>query len=81
MHATLFGVIGYYTDEPDLLYELVMTDSEGRLPIVGHHRIFLSGIGRDEILQAIEEKKPIAGCFVPVSLEWTEKYQTTKEDV
>ena len=79
MNVTLFGVIGYYTDEPELSYELVMTDSEEVLPI--DHRIFFSGIGEDEVLQAIEEKKPIAGCFVPVSLEWTEEYQTTKEDV
>ena len=79
MNATLFGVIGYYTDEPDLSYELVMTDSEEVLPI--DDRIFFSGIGKDEILQAIEEKTPITGCFVPVSLEWTEEYKTTKGDV
>ena len=78
MNATLFGVIGYYTDEPDLSYELVMTDSEEELPI--DDRIFFYGIGKDEILQAIEEKTPLAGCFVPVSLEWTEEYQATEED-
>ena len=79
MNATLFGVIGYYTDEPDLLYELVMTDSEEVLPI--DDRIFFYGIGEDEILQAIEEKIPIDGCVVPVSLEWTEEYKATEEDV
>ena len=79
MNATLFGVIGYYTDEPDLSYELVMTDSEEELLI--DDRIFFSGIGEDEILQAIEEKTPLAECFVPVSLEWTEEYQATEEDV
>ena len=78
MNATLFGVIGYYTDEPDLLHELMLTDAEKVLPI--DHRIFFSGIGRDEILQAIEEETPLAGCFVPVSLEWTEDYKATKED-
>ena len=77
MNATLFGVIGYYTDEPDLSYEFVMTDSEEELPI--DDRIFFYGIREDEILQAIEEKKPLAGCFVPVSLEWTEEYKATKE--
>ena len=78
MTATLFGVIGYYTDEPDLSYEVMLTDSEEVLPI--DHRIFFSGIGRDEILQAIEEKTPIAGCFVPVSLEWMEEYKATNKE-